>query len=414
MKKIRYQLTLAMIASTIIVFGLVIFSINYYQQNYILNRAESALQSEARYYRSEQMPLEDDYDSRFFDVDVAFIDADFNAVKFDENNYFTREDYFFNRLYYQSELPKDAIVEVSSDFADYYAILLEAPDAILFGEPYDDDSWPSSVDTMPTSSLLVLFVDISASTNLINNLNVVFMVALLLAVVVEGLIGIYLGKRLEDSQLKLKHFFQNASHELKTPLMSIQGYAEGAKSGVIAEKAMAFDVILKQSDKMRRLIDEMLNISKLDSRGYQLKREAVDMLDIVEACIEDYQVLAARAGINLNLQCDGSDYDLIGDGLQLYKAVGTIVGNAVKYAATTVQLTLQKKGKQISVEIYNDGSPIGDDDVKHIFDRFYSGEHASSGIGLAMAKQIVALSKGRIAVENKMAGVAFKIELPTK
>ncbi len=415
MKNIRYKLTLAMLATTISLFALVILLINYYQQNYIFNGVQAALQNEARFYDDYQAYIEAVEDEgRFFDVNFVFIDPAYQSNQLTDD-YFTREENYFNRLYRQGELNYDEIEHFDTDFGNYFAMLIEIDDPIIVddfngvaGRP--DDFLENNRQSIPA----VLYVDVSGPTNIINNLNTIFAFIFLLAVLIEGVVGIYLGSRLEDSERKLKHFFQNASHELKTPLMSIQGYTEGLKTGVVENRAEALDVILKQSNKMHRLIDEILNISKLDSSGYRLKREAVNLYDIVEAAIDDHQLAAKKSQVAIDFKSDEGDYNLVGDSLQLYKAINTIVNNAVKFAKSSVKLQLTKQANRLALTVYNDGQPIAPKDLPHIFDRFYSGNWSGSGIGLAMAKQIIRLSKGQITVQNQSDGVLFKIALPIK
>ncbi len=417
MNNIRYKLTLTMIATMALLFLAVVFLINYYQQNYILNQAEIALLNEAKYFQDNQsfMTAEED-EARFFDVDIIAINPNYNDKNFESATFYRYEDYFFNRLFFQGQLNVNQVKKVSSEFANYYAMSIIVTDPAII--EYILNDWQTEEDNVTHQNVqsisMVLSVDISASTNIINNLNAIFAVVFLLAIAISGIVGIYMGTRLEDSERKLKHFFENASHELKTPLMSIQGYADGVKSNVIEDHTMAMDVILKQSQKMSVLVDEILNIAKLDSKGYRLKREFVDLIDIIEATIDEHQVVAEQNAINMTFKCNAENSEVVADSLQLYKAINTVVSNAVKFAETKVAITLTEQKKSFLIAIYNDGMPIEQAELNHIFDRFYSGNHASSGIGLAMAKQIITLSGGRISVANATNGVTFNIQLSSK
>lgn len=417
MKDVRYKLALSMTVVIALLFLAVVVLINYYQQNYILNQAKIALHNEARYYRDyDALVIAEEDEKRFFDVNAILIAPEHNDNYYDDASYFSREDAFFNQLYYQNKLTVDQIKRVTSDFSNYYALLIKLNDQQIIDDVFLENYYPAENSATPIVDELsvVLFVDISASTNIINNLNAIFAVVFLLAIAISGVVGIYMGTRLEDSERKLKHFFENASHELKTPLMSIQGYADGVKSNVVEDHTMAMDVILKQSKKMTLLVDEILNIAKLDSNGYRLKREPVDLIDIIEVTIDDHQVVAEQNEICLTFNCNAQNGVVSADSLQLYKAINTVVSNAVKFAETKVVITLTEQKKWFLIEIYNDGKPIEPAELDHIFDRFYSGNRASSGIGLAMAKQIISLSGGKIKVDNSASGVTFNIQLAPK
>ncbi len=400
MKNIKVKLSLAMVGSTLALFLLTFAVINFYQQHYIFNTAISSLENELNYYQADAEVAFDNYNQGFFDVQILFLDE----MPMPRDLYYrSHEENYLENLYLTGEIPYDQASKISSEFGEYYVLLTTLPHELIFDENGNELA-EKEVD-------ILLYTDITISANIVATLNQIFLAMLLLVIAVEGIIGIYLGSSFEKAQSKLNHFFQNASHELKTPLMSIQGYAEGLKTGVIDDTEMASSVIIKQSEKMRLLVDEILNLSKLDSKEYIFKTENVDIREIIDDSLENYQKLAEQKGIAIKMDISDSDYLVKADPLQLYKAVNTVIDNAFQYSDAEISLKTYAEKNFLCLEIYNSGKSIADEKIKHIFDRFYSSSAKGTGVGLAMAREIIVQSKGKIAVKNVEGGVMFLLKL---
>ncbi len=415
MKNIKTKLTIIMIVSTVSLFLITIALINIYQQHYILDKAISTLENEYEYINSFDMKDEYDYDEqRFFDVKALLLE-DNEIVDISDFNYFNKTDIYFKNLYKNGKLNYNQIKKINTDFGEYYVMLSPIPESFYMDEYSGTEEFNSSMnneETIDPSIDLLLYTDVTTASNIIKKLNFIFFIMLFITVIIEGIIGIYLGKKLENRQKKLKYFFQNASHELKTPLMSIEGYAEGIKTGVIKDSTMASEIIIKQSKKMRLLVDEILNISKLESKEYILKEEIVDIRDIIEESVESHKPLADEKNLILQLDLDEENTEVKSDALQIYKAINTIIDNAFKFALTTISIKTYRQKNHLIIEIQNDGDNISKEKLEHIFDRFYSKNNLSTGIGLAMAKEIINLCKGKISVKNTASGVMFTVKLP--
>lgn len=398
MNKARLKLTIAMVMTTLAVFLVTFISIYFYQKNYIFDQAIYALEMELEYLDNyDQAPSEIlANQARVFNVEVVFPQ--------DGDIYLSPKDKEIIKRYQAQEYVFGEVTSTSNPFGDFY-YLVEEVSGDLFRESFDQ---AGGDETVP----IILYVDITSSTNVVKKINYIFFIMLIISVLIEGLVGIYLGSGFEKSQKKLKHFFENASHELKSPLMSIMGYAEGIKRGVITDKTMASDVIIKKSLKMKGLIDEILTISKLDSKEYILRQDRVELEDIVEESIDNFRLVQKERKIELKFEIRSQVRPIIGDGLQIYKAVNTVIDNAFKFAHTTIRIQLYESAKYQYLEIYNDGRPIAKENAKHIFDRFYSQGNFSTGIGLAMAKDILVLGGGDIEFMNQSHGVSFILKFP--
>ncbi len=401
MKKIKYKLSLYMVLSTVIIFVLVFLGLHFYQERYIFAKAEEALRDEAIYFLGEDAYDERIDEDRYFYVDYIFIDDFSNS--FGMGDGVLRGERIIKDKFYTGELEANHIERISEDSLDYCVLLLSITDANILNEFYHDNI--SELGELN----VILYTDISSSSNIVKSLNIIFFIILLFAVLIQGALGAYLGMSIENTQKKLKHFFENASHELKTPLMSIRGYSQGLKSGMFEDEAAAIDVILKQSDNMQTLIDEILNISKLDSGEYKFKNEDVDIIDIVEESLDNYMHLARENSIEIDFQTELKEAITKGDALQIYKAINTVINNAFKFASTKVGIKLCLEKPYIVLDIYNDGGKIKEENIAHIFDRFYSASNNSTGIGLAMARDILLQSRGKISVKNLSNGVVFTL-----
>ncbi len=293
----------------------------------------------------------------------------------------------------KNKVEKDSIKEISIGDKSYYIL--------LFTNPYEE---------VPNIADMVLFTDVTPFKNLIATMNMIYGVLFVVLIGGSYFIGLNVGKRIEDSQEKLKAFFQNASHELKTPLMSIQGYAEGLQVGVIKDEDKALNIIIDESDKMSKLVDELLYISKLDSGQISLKKEKINLSNIINDLLSSFAPIIKNKNINVFLEVE-NNVEIIGDENEFSKALGNVLSNAIRYAKSQIQIKVDKIGNKTQIKIFNDGQNISPEELPHIFERFFTGNKGNTGIGLSMAQDIIKRHKGEINVENKNEGVEFIIEI---
>ena len=293
----------------------------------------------------------------------------------------------------KNKVEKDSIKEISIGDKSYYIL--------LFTNPYEE---------VPNIADMVLFTDVTPFKNLITTMNMIYGVLFVVLIGGSYFIGLNVGKRIEDSQEKLKAFFQNASHELKTPLMSIQGYAEGLQVGVIKDEDKALNIIIDESDKMSKLVDELLYISKLDSGQISLKKEKINLSNIINDLLSSFAPIIKNKNIDILLEVE-NNVEIIGDENEFSKALGNVLSNAIRYAKSQIQIKVAKIGNKTQIKIFNDGQNISPEELPHIFERFFTGNKGNTGIGLSMAQDIIKRHKGEINVENKTEGVEFIIEI---
>ncbi len=216
----------------------------------------------------------------------------------------------------------------------------------------------------------------------------------------------------ENSQ---KEFFQNVSHELKTPLTSIQGYAEGIKDGVFADNDKALDIISDEAIRLKGLVDELLLISKLDTYNDIFKFTNTDVNQILVETGEKLAGIANTLGKKITLNMDKNAI-IFADHEKLQQAFINILGNSLRYAKNEIEIltTVNINEKTVYVTVKDDGEGIEPTQINKIFERFQKGRKGDTGLGLAITKMIVEKHRGIITAENveNGGGALFTVKLP--
>ncbi|MFS1663201.1 sensor histidine kinase [Streptococcus sp. zg-JUN1979] len=209
-------------------------------------------------------------------------------------------------------------------------------------------------------------------------------------------------------------FFQNASHELRTPLMSIQGYAEGLREGVIKDSQAAADVIYQESQKMGELVDDILTLSKMETTQTKLHLESLVLDDLLYDVSWRLKQKADAKGISFRHDFQDEGVEILVDESLFERAMLNILSNAVRYAKTYISITTCQKQQAVLIGISNDGPAIAEDDLEHLFERFYKGKDGHFGIGLSITKDIIERHQGQIEVTSSKEQTTFSIYLPQK
>lgn len=221
-----------------------------------------------------------------------------------------------------------------------------------------------------------------------------------------------MSKLIDKTEESQKYFFQNASHELKTPLMSIQGYAEGIKTGVISDVNSATSIIIKESKKMSNLVNEILMLSKLNSNYDNWELSEFDLKDLIYTCFYSIKTEAKKREIGITIDFAEETILINGNEALLEKAVINIISNALRYAKTYIHISCCMENNYKKISIRDDGKGIEKEMLPHIFERFYKGNDGNTGIGLAITKEVVNKYNGHIEVISGESGTEFIIYLP--
>lgn len=218
---------------------------------------------------------------------------------------------------------------------------------------------------------------------------------------------------LKEYNIAQKKFLQNASHELKTPLMSIQGYAEGIKDGVFEDEAKALDVIVEESTRLKVLVEELIFLSKLETMEDFYQFQIQNLSGVVSKSVEKINGLAMKNNITIREGCSGAVMPVRLDGDKLIQAFINILSNCLRYARNQITINMEKSDGFVNIVFNDDGEGFEPDEVQDIFERFYKGKKGNTGLGLPITKAIVEKHGGSIVARNgENTGAEFIVKLP--
>ena len=401
MKNIKLRIVYLILGSALLLSALFVLAVNVIIPSHFVNEAKKALLNEAE-YQNRAIPYtydEPDYDENweegyFFTPSIVFLELDDGY----RPNTWNRDTYRLEKKLLEYCAGRDIALNQCYTFkADKHHLIF-----MSVQEDYGDGEEPYSY---------IMYIDIGPITRYIVTLNWAFFGVLLAISSVMCLLGFRFGRDIEKEAERQQTFFQNASHELKTPLMAIQGYAEGIQAGVM-DTASAAEVILAESDRMTELVDELLDISKIDMGRQPLTLSEMDVRELLYDSIRAVEPAAAAGGIAIVPDFPEEPVMVSCDDTRLRRAVTNILSNGVRYARSELRLTCRTEKRHATIRIQDNGDGIAEADLPHIFDRFYMGKSGKSGIGLALTKEIIHLHKGTIRAYNGDGGAVFEITIP--
>ena len=240
---------------------------------------------------------------------------------------------------------------------------------------------------------LILYTDVSYSVHALHSSLVIMALGAVLSVLLLFFISRRLLILLEKKDNGMRNFFANASHELKTPLMAIRGNVDGIRSGYV-EPEKAYDVIEKETERMSALIGSILDLSKLDSGAVHMEVTMNDVREILYDAVGIILPEADKRGIQVNIEA-AEPLLMECDERMIFSTFSNILTNALRYAEREISVRIEKQDK-IIIRFINDGVPISDEEIAHIFDRFYKGDKGQTGLGVALAQEYVNLHGGEI------------------
>ena len=401
MKNIKLRIVYLILGAALLLFALFMVAVNLIIPAHFVSEAKKALISEAQ-YQNRTIPYTDDepiYDEgegegNFFTPSIVFLELDDGY----RPNTWNRDTYRLEKKLLEYCAGRDIALN------QCYTFKTDRHHLIFMSVQEEQDDWEKPY-------AYIMYIDIGPITRYIVTLNWAFFGVLLAISSVMCLLGFRFGRDIEKEAERQQTFFQNASHELKTPLMAIQGYAEGIQAGVM-DTGSAAEVILKESDRMTELVDELLDISKIDMGRQPLTLSEMDVRELLYDSIRAVEPAAAASGITITPDFPETPVMVSCDDTRLRRAVTNILSNGVRYARSELRLTCRADKRYVTIRIQDDGDGIAEEDLPHIFDRFYMGRSGKSGIGLALTREIIHLHKGTIRAYNGDGGAVFEISIP--
>lgn len=255
------------------------------------------------------------------------------------------------------------------------------------------------------------------------------------AVAIEGFIRDVTITRVAEEELQASRksrelLLSYVSHELRTPITSILGYVSALKDGTIQEQedvAKAMDIVINKSITLERLINDLFQLSKLETKQFSFRFRKVEALDLTISLINKYSLDTEKGNLKVQTKIDYeglSDVFLYIDPERIEQVYANLISNAIKYTHPGDRLLLRfqtdKKKENMLIHITDTGIGIAKADIPYLFERFYRAESppeirnaSSSGLGLTICKELVEAHEGQISVKSRAGkGSTFSVRLP--
>lgn len=232
-----------------------------------------------------------------------------------------------------------------------------------------------------------------------------------------------------DRKVKMEEvrteFLSNVSHELKTPIALIQGYAEGLKEGISDDpESMDFycDVIIDEAGKMNNMVKKLLTLNQIEFGNEELVMERFDIIELITSIVNANELRASQKGIQIEFNQRDEHIDVWSDEYKIEEVVTNYITNAINHCdfENWIEVSVERIGDDVRVHVFNTGKNIPEEDIPNIWQKFYkvdkarTREYGGNGIGLSIVKAIMDSYGKGFGVINKSNGVEFWFDLDGK
>jgi signal transduction histidine kinase len=231
-----------------------------------------------------------------------------------------------------------------------------------------------------------------------------------------------MAEQIKRSQSQLRHFVADVSHQLKSPLTSIHGFAQALLDGTAGDDAArqrAATIIGDESKRMKRQVDELLELARMQAGQLKMERETININELLEHCREVFEVQAGEKKVRIKIYAELL-ITVRGDFDRLEQAFSNILDNAIKNTPAEDEVKIIGRNvdnRAVEVSIIDNGPGIPSEQLPHLFERFYQtgGVRSGFGLGLAIAREIVIAHGGTIEARSEPGeGAEFVIRLPAR
>jgi two-component system phosphate regulon sensor histidine kinase PhoR len=241
----------------------------------------------------------------------------------------------------------------------------------------------------------------------------------------EGMLFVFVDvtelRRLESLR---RDFVANASHELRTPIAAVRSATETLRNGALSDGVAAarfLDIIERNSVRLQNLVEDMLELSKLESNEFKLKRERVELERVVPLVLALFRERAEKKGVRLAAELRPPVPEIEGDARALEHVLSNLVDNAVKYCPSGASILVRatELDGRVRLVVTDSGPGIAPEHLSRVFERFYrvdagrSRDLGGTGLGLSIVKHMVEAMRGKVSVESRVGnGSTFTVSLP--
>jgi len=227
-------------------------------------------------------------------------------------------------------------------------------------------------------------------------------------------------KQVDDYQ---KKFIANVSHDFRSPLTSIKGYAEAIKDGTVPDEARNkyLDVILFETDRLSKLTSDLLDLNRIDARGLMLDVTSFDINEAIKNTAASFEVTCLKKKINIELSFAEKSTFVDADLGRIQQVLYNLIDNAVKFSRSqsTIEIETEEKGAKALIRVKDHGEGISRENIKRIWERFYKQDSSrgkdkkGTGLGLSIVKEIIAAHDENInVISTEGVGTEFTFTLP--
>ncbi len=232
-------------------------------------------------------------------------------------------------------------------------------------------------------------------------------------------------KAREEADQRRQEFLGAVSHELKTPIALIQGYAEGLKEGISEDKESRdyyCDVIIDETGKMNNLVLRLISLNQVESGNEMTNMERFDLCALIAGCLQAYELKFKTAGIRIFFEKEEDEIYVWGDQSGTEEVIRNYLSNAVNHCSGKKEICVKmsRHDTYVRTEVFNTGEGIPAESIDRVWDKFYkvdkarTREYGGSGLGLSIVKAIMENMNGTYGVINYDDGVGFWFEMETK
>ena len=221
-----------------------------------------------------------------------------------------------------------------------------------------------------------------------------------------------------------QEFLNNVSHELKTPIALVQGYAEGLKENISDDpesREFYCDVIMDEASKMNKLVKNLLTLNQLESGRDEVMMERFDIVSLIRGVLQSMDIMIQQKEAKVSFEADNPVY-VWADEFKIEEVVTNYISNALNHldGAREIEIRIIPEGDRVKITVFNTGTPIPEEDVPKLWNKFFkvdkarTREYGGSGIGLSIVKAIMEGLHQEYGVQNYDNGVEFWFTLDVK